>query len=215
MCLRIRPGPRRVRRFRPSSLADGEVPVSTRAGVSSPRGSNHVRAKPQRRRSASTLSIQPTGAHVVSAVHHRALEHARTETAQPRVRRAATLPFDVVESKLHVPALRSGTVSRTGLVNQLRAQRDVSVATITAPAGYGKTTLLAQWSVRGSRPFAWVSIDERDNDPIVLLRHVAAAMHAIQRLDESVLDALATPGPSIWAAAIPRLGSALSAFDEN
>ena len=57
--------------------------------------------------------------------------------------------------------------------------------TLTAPAGYGKTTLLAQWSARDRRPFAWVSLDERDNDPIVLLRHLAASVHAIEPLDAS------------------------------
>jgi LuxR family transcriptional regulator, maltose regulon positive regulatory protein len=131
-----------------------------------------------------------------------------------RVRRERTLPFEIVESKLGVPVLRSGTVSRTGLVNRLRARRDFSVATIVAPAGYGKTTLLAQWAARDPRPFAWISIDDRDDDPVVLLRQLAAALHAIRPLDAPVIDALASPGPSLWEAALPRLCAALSAFEE-
>jgi LuxR family transcriptional regulator, maltose regulon positive regulatory protein len=85
---------------------------------------------------------------------------------------------------------------------------------LTAPAGYGKTTVLAQWAVRDSRPFAWVSVDDRDNDPIVLLRHVALALHGIEPLPQKVLDALAAPGPSVWTSAIPRLGSALATFEQ-
>jgi hypothetical protein len=56
---------------------------------------------------------------------------------------AAAPPFDVFESKLRVPELAAGTVSRTGVVNRLRAERSLRLATVVAPAGYGKTTLLA------------------------------------------------------------------------
>ena len=84
---------------------------------------------------------------------------------------------------------------------------------ITAPAGYGKTTLLAQWAARAVRPFAWVSVDDRDNDPIVLLRHLALALHGSEPLEADVFGALAAPGPSIWTTAVPRLGSALAARD--
>jgi LuxR family transcriptional regulator, maltose regulon positive regulatory protein len=118
--------------------------------------------------------------------------------------------FDVVESKLHAPLPRPGVVSRTALVNRLRVTQSFPVATVTAPAGYGKTTLLAQWSARDKRAFAWVSIDERDNDPIVLLRHIAASLHEIEPLDGPVLDALRSPGKSMWTAVVPRLGSALA-----
>ncbi len=138
---------------------------------------------------------------------------ARARSAQEALKRSPAPPFDVVESKIHVPTLRSGTVSRTALVNRLRAMAQ-PVVILTAPAGYGKTTVLAQWAARDSRPFAWVSIDDRDNDPIVLLRHVALALHAIEPLDADVLDALGRPGPSIWTSAVPRLGSALAAFDQ-
>jgi LuxR family maltose regulon positive regulatory protein len=123
---------------------------------------------------------------------------------------SAKPPFDVVESKIHEPVLRSGLVSRTALINRLRATGSFPVVAVTAPAGYGKTTMLAQWAVRDPRPFAWISIDERDSDPIVLLRHLGAAIHAIEPLEPEVIEALAAPGPSIWAMAIPRLGSKIS-----
>jgi LuxR family maltose regulon positive regulatory protein len=84
------------------------------------------------------------------------------------------------------------------------------VITLTAPAGYGKTTVLAQWAARDPRPVAWISIDGRDRDPIVLLRHIAAALHGTAPLDPYVVEALAEPGASMWTAALPRLGSALA-----
>jgi LuxR family transcriptional regulator, maltose regulon positive regulatory protein len=121
--------------------------------------------------------------------------------------------FDVVESKLRVPVPRPGVVSRTGLVNRLRVTQSFPVATLTAPAGYGKTTLLAQWAARDRRAFAWVSIDERDNDSIVLLRHIAASLHEVEPLDQRVLDALHSPGDSMWTAVVPRLGAALASCE--
>ncbi len=135
------------------------------------------------------------------------------QSARETLKRTPAPPFDVVESKIHVPSLRSGTVSRTALVNRLRATAE-PIAIMTAPAGYGKTTVLAQWAVRDSRPFAWISVDDRDNDPIVLLRHVALALHGIEPLAPSVLDTLASPGTSIWTSAVPRLGSAFAEFDQ-
>jgi LuxR family maltose regulon positive regulatory protein len=124
-----------------------------------------------------------------------------------------SLPFDVVESKIRVPTVRRGMVSRPALVNRLRARTDARVATIVAPAGYGKTTLLTQWAARDDRPFIWLSADDRDNDPVVLLRHIAAAVDLIEPLADPVLDALSVLGPSIWTAAIPRLGAALEALE--
>ncbi len=123
------------------------------------------------------------------------------------------LPFDVLEAKLRVPSARPGTVSRTALVNRLRANSSLTIVTVTAPAGYGKTTLLAQWAARDDRPIAWVSVDERDDDPVVLLRHVAAALRGLAPLDESVLEPLTTPGRSIWTSLLPRLGAALADLD--
>jgi LuxR family transcriptional regulator, maltose regulon positive regulatory protein len=134
--------------------------------------------------------------------------HTR-ETVLELVRSHALGPLDVVRSKLQIPAPRSGNVPRTALVNRLRASRGSRIITVVAPAGYGKTTALAQWAARDSRPFAWVSVDERDADSRVLLRHLAASLHAIEPLAESVLEALSGPSGSVWGAAVPRLTAVL------
>jgi LuxR family transcriptional regulator, maltose regulon positive regulatory protein len=125
------------------------------------------------------------------------------------------LVFDIVASKLEVPMVRRGAVSRTALVNRLRVERSVPLVTLVAPAGYGKTTLLAQWAARDTRPFAWITLDERDNDPRVLLRHVAAAVHRIEPLDPGALDAAPAPGGSVWTALVPRLAAALTSFGRS
>ena len=119
------------------------------------------------------------------------------------------LPFDFIEAKILVPPVRAGMLPRTPLVNRLRGSAGASLVAVVAPAGYGKTTLLAQWAARDDRPFAWVSIDERDDDPVILLRHVAASLDRVFPLDPRVLSALRSP-KSIWRTAMPRLASALS-----
>jgi LuxR family maltose regulon positive regulatory protein len=124
---------------------------------------------------------------------------------------AATPPgVAVFESKLRAPALRAGLVSRAGLVNRLRAARALRLATLVAPAGYGKTTLLAQWAARDERPFVWLSVDARDNDPLLFLRHLAAAFDRAEPLDAAVLDALEASDHSVWEDAAPRLTAALT-----
>ncbi|HET7555200.1 MAG TPA: LuxR C-terminal-related transcriptional regulator [Gaiellaceae bacterium] len=136
---------------------------------------------------------------------------ASVSSARGRRRVAEARPFDFLESRIQVPPLRAGTVSRTGLVNRLRASTGAAAATVVAPAGYGKTTLLAQWAARDNRRFAWVTVDDRDNDPVVLLRHIAAALAREEPLEQSVVDALRSPRPTIWAAAVPRLAAELAA----
>ena len=81
---------------------------------------------------------------------------------------------------------------------------------VVAPPGYGKTTDLAQWAERNGQSFAWVSVDERDHDPKVLLTYVAEALNRVEPIDERVFDALASPGSSVPGSVVPRLGSAFS-----
>src|SRR5215212_11469425 len=118
--------------------------------------------------------------------------------------------FDFLASKIEVPRVRPGTISRTALVNRLRAATPTAVATLLAPAGYGKTTLLAQWAARETRHVAWVTLDERDNDPVVLLQHIAAALEVDEPVEPGVLEAVGSPGASIWTKALPRLARELA-----
>src|SRR5215469_3219398 len=88
--------------------------------------------------------------------------------------------FDLNVSKLRRPAIRPGTVRRPSLLDRLTRDDSRPIVAVVAPAGYGKTTLLAQWAERDGPAFAWVSLDEADNDPKVLLSYVAAALDTVQ-----------------------------------
>jgi LuxR family maltose regulon positive regulatory protein len=123
-------------------------------------------------------------------------------------------PFEILESKLAIPSLRPRLIRRTSLVKRLRASRDARVVRVAAPAGYGKTTLLAQWAARDPRPFAWVSLERRDDDPVSFLTYVAAALDGVHPIDPTVFRAAAAANDSMWSSGLPRLGAALAAMPE-
>ena len=120
--------------------------------------------------------------------------------------------FDPFASKLLRPLLRPGTVRRSPLIERLSRGDPRPIVSVVAPAGYGKTTLLSQWAERSGQAFAWVSVDEADNDPKVLLSYVAAALDAVEPIGERVFDALASPVSSVPGSVVPRLGSAFSSM---
>ena len=125
---------------------------------------------------------------------------------------AGGLPFELVVSKLRRPSGRPGTVRRSPLIEVLARGDLRPVVSVVASAGYGKTTLLAQWAERNGQAFAWVSLDERDNDPKVLLTYVAEALNAIEPLGPRVFDQLASPGSSVPDAIVPALGFGFSSM---
>ena len=77
--------------------------------------------------------------------------------------------------KLHIPRSRSPLVVRTRLFDKLSEGLDKRLTLIHAPAGYGKTTLLSEWSARLEVPVAWVSLDQGDQDRIRFWAHTVAA----------------------------------------
>ena len=129
-----------------------------------------------------------------------------------RSHRAGGPVFDLVASKLRRPVVRPGTVLRLPLTERLARGEPRPIVSVVAPAGYGKTTLLSQWAERNGQAFAWVSVDDGDNDPKVLLTYVAEALDAVEPIDRRVFDALASPASSVPGSVVPRLGSAFSSM---
>ena len=117
------------------------------------------------------------------------------------------LSFALPESKFQPPVARPGIVARTALVERLAAAT-APVITVAAPPGYGKTTLMAQWAERIGSRAAWLSCDEGDNDPVVLLSALAVALDRIGPVDPAIFSALASSGADITM--IPRFVSAVA-----
>ena len=84
---------------------------------------------------------------------------------------------------------------------------------IFAPAGYGKTTLLGQAAEADIRPFAWVSLRDRDNDPVVLMTRLAESLSRIWAVGPSVFEALRFPASALWSSIVPRLGAAFGSIE--
>jgi LuxR family transcriptional regulator, maltose regulon positive regulatory protein len=92
-----------------------------------------------------------------------------------------------LETKLHPPGLRKEWVERQGLIGHLSGSA-AKLILVAAPAGFGKTTLVAQWRAESmqERRFAWVSLGRADNDPVRLWRYV---VEALQRVNPELGDA--------------------------
>lgn len=90
------------------------------------------------------------------------------------------------------PATARAGVARPGVIRLL--QNRTGLAVVAAPAGYGKTTVVAQWDDADERPFAWVRLDNLDNDPAHLLLHLATALNQVKLIDPAVLRYLQGAG---------------------
>ncbi|HXZ76885.1 MAG TPA: LuxR C-terminal-related transcriptional regulator [Streptosporangiaceae bacterium] len=126
-------------------------------------------------------------------------------------RAAPRLGFELSESKFHPPEARPGIVARTALVDRLAAAQ-APVITVVAPPGYGKSTLMAQWAERLGPRVAWVSCDDGDNDPVVLLSALAVALDRIEPVDPAIFWALASSGADITV--VPRFVSAIAPMEQ-
>ncbi|MET0885611.1 MAG: hypothetical protein ABWX92_04100, partial [Mycetocola sp.] len=74
------------------------------------------------------------------------------------------LSRSLLNAKLAIPEPRTDTVSRRPLIDAARSSA-CRVVGVTAPAGYGKSTLMAEWAAADERPVGWVTFDRFDNDP--------------------------------------------------
>jgi LuxR family maltose regulon positive regulatory protein len=105
-------------------------------------------------------------------------------------------PDDLLATKLHIPRQRPGFVPRPRLAERLAGATASELVLVCTPAGFGKTTLLADWARTGRRPVAWLSLDEGDNDPARFWRHAAAALDRVRPgIADLVTPLLGPPAP--------------------
>lgn len=82
----------------------------------------------------------------------------------------------LLATKLHIPRLRPQLVSRSSLVERLQQGMDYALTLVSAPAGFGKTTLLTQWVAESKVPVSWLSLEPEDNEPVRFLSYLIAAL---------------------------------------
>ena len=118
----------------------------------------------------------------------------------------------LLATKLHVPRPRPDLVPRPRLAERLDEGLARGLMLVCAPAGYGKTVLLADWVRRCHPPAAWLSLDVGDNDPARFWRHgVAALDQARPGLAERVGPLLGPPAPSSYEGLVTALINELAA----
>jgi len=131
---------------------------------------------------------------------------------------------DLLATKLHMPASRPDLVPRPRLAERLDEGLGRGLILVCAPAGYGKTVLLADWARPGGHPAAWLSLDAGDNDPARFWRHAVAALdQARPGTGGRVAPLLGPPAPSSFQSLLtalinelaePAAGEALLILDD-
>ena len=107
-------------------------------------------------------------------------------------------------TKLSPPPVRPRLVHRPRLIRRLNQGLYRKLSLLSAPAGFGKTTLVSEWLSVQDRPVAWLSLDEGDNDPVQFLLYLTAALEnrvvkgapiveAAPAIGQSVRDLLQSP----------------------
>jgi LuxR family transcriptional regulator, maltose regulon positive regulatory protein len=108
------------------------------------------------------------------------------------------------------PPFRPGLVARGRLIERLADARDLPLALVVAPAGYGKTTALSEWAEEDPRPFAWIALDHDDNDAERLLASIALALDEIEPVGRDIFAALSARDPDAPDVVARRLGETIA-----
>jgi LuxR family maltose regulon positive regulatory protein len=102
----------------------------------------------------------------------------------------------ILTTKLYIPLPRPNVVLRPRLSERLNAGLHRKLTLISAPAGFGKTTLVSAWLALCGRPVAWLSLDEGDSDPTRFLTYLVAAVQTIApTIGAGILSVLQSPQP--------------------
>ena len=117
-----------------------------------------------------------------------------------------TTSMPVLATKLYIPPPRPRAIARPRLVERLNEGLHRKLTLISAPAGFGKTTLVSEWVVESVRPTAWLSLDEAESDPTRFLTYLVAALRTIEpTMGTGVLDSLQSPQPPPTASLLTAL----------
>src|SRR5438094_194753 len=122
----------------------------------------------------------------------------------------------IIATKLYIPGLRPQVVSRPRLLERLNEGLHRKLTLISAPAGFGKTTLVSEWVGAIERPTAWLSLDEGDSDPARFLAYLVAALQTIAAdIGDGVLDVLRSPQPPPTESILSALLNEIAALPDD
>jgi LuxR family maltose regulon positive regulatory protein len=123
---------------------------------------------------------------------------------------------ELLSTKLFTPPVRKNLVPRPRLIERLNEGLEGKLTLITAPAGFGKTTLVSEWLADCVLPGAWLSLDEGDNDPTRFLTYLVAALQAIAAdIGKGLLSILESPQPPPIESILIALLNEITAIPDN
>src|SRR6266571_3711586 len=126
------------------------------------------------------------------------------------------MPTPILATKLYLPRLRPHVVIRPRLLERLNEGLHRKLILIAAPAGFGKTTLVSEWVEGIEQPTAWLSLDEEDNDPILFLTYLVAALQTIApNIGEGVSGVLQSPQPPPTASILTALLNEITTIPDH
>src|SRR5947209_16837183 len=122
----------------------------------------------------------------------------------------------VLVTKLFIPRPRPNVVPRPRLIERLNDSLHGSLSLISAPAGFGKTTVVSEWVARCGRPTAWLSLDDGDNDPARFLLHLVAALQTVApEIGEGAVSALQSSRPPPAEAVLTALLNEITSLPDR
>jgi len=129
-----------------------------------------------------------------------------------------SMSTSILATKLYIPPPRPKIVLRLRLIEQLNEglSSGCKLTLISAPAGFGKTTLVSEWVAGCDRPVAWLSLDEGDNDPTRFLTYLVAALQTIaSNIGAGALAALQSPQPPPFESILIALLNEITTIPDN
>jgi LuxR family transcriptional regulator, maltose regulon positive regulatory protein len=126
------------------------------------------------------------------------------------------MPTPILATKLYIPPPQPKAVPRPRLIERLNDGLHRKLILVSAPAGFGKSTLLSEWAATLPRSAAWLSLDDGDNDPARFLAYLVAALRTITpNMGEGVLGALQSPQPPPAESILTALLNEMAAVAED
>lgn len=122
----------------------------------------------------------------------------------------------ILATKLYIPTPRNKFVLRQHLLERLNAGLHGKLTLVSAPAGFGKTTLVSEWTTQCERPTVWLSLDEGDNDPACFLAYLIATLQTIASpIGETVLGVLQSPQRPSMETMLTTLLNEIATLSDN
>jgi len=124
--------------------------------------------------------------------------------------------MSILNTKLYTPPARAKVVPRPRLIDRITEGIEGRLTLVSAPAGFGKTTLVSTWLSQHDQPVAWLSLDERDSDFTRFLTYLIAALQAVKPgLGDGIMNILKAPQPSPADAVLAELHDEIAAVDHS